>query len=289
MRLVFIHGRSQQGKDPSALRHEWLGALNKGLAQTGLSLPAAVEVRLPFYGDRLDAFTKASAVPLTDDLNTRGGEVDADFLAFEAAMAEALRQGAGITDQQINAEYGANPKPKGPQNWEWVQAIFRALDTHTPGISDKALETFTRDVYLYTSRAGVKSEINKIVAADLTDTEPMVVVGHSLGSVVGYSVLREDPRTLKVPLYLTVGCPLGVRPIRDQFRPLKFPTPAKAWYNAYDDRDVVALYPLDKKNFPVTPAVTNYGKVKNHTDNRHGIVGYLDDPKVALAIYEALT
>ena len=86
MRLVFIHGRSQQGKDPSALRHEWLGALNKGLAQTGLSLPAAVEVRLPFYGDRLDAFTKASAVPLTDDLNTRGGEVDADFLAFEAAI-----------------------------------------------------------------------------------------------------------------------------------------------------------------------------------------------------------
>lgn len=289
MRLVFVHGRSQQGKDPVALKQEWLGALEKGLEKNGLVLPADVEVRLPFYGDRLDAFAKASEVPLTEDLRTKGGEPDADFLAFEAALAEALRQRAGITDQQVNTEYGDNPKPKGPQNWAWVQAIFRALDKHVPGMSDKALETFTRDVYLYSTRSGVKTEINGIVAAALTESEPTVVVGHSLGSVVAYSVLREDPRALRVPLYLTLGCPLGVRPIRDQLKPLKFPKPAKAWYNAYDERDVVALYPLDRANFPVTPAITNYGKVKNHTDNRHGIVGYLDDPAVAKAIHEALT
>lgn len=288
MRLVFVHGRSQQGKDPVALKREWLGALEKGLQKNGLSLPADVEVLLPFYGDRLDAFATESEVPLTDDLRTKGGEADADFLAFEAAMAEAMRQRAGITDQQVNDAYGANPKPKGPQNWEWVQAIFRALDKHVPGMSDKVLETFTRDVYLYSTRSAVKTEINGIVAAALSDGAPTVVVGHSLGSVVAYSVLREDPRALQVPLYLTVGCPLGVRPIRDQLKPLKFPKPAKAWYNAYDDRDVVALYPLDQANFPVTPAVTNYAKVKNHTDNRHGIVGYLDDPTVAQAIHKAL-
>jgi hypothetical protein len=289
MRLVFVHGRSQQGKDPAVLKEEWLGALAKGLEKNGLVLPADVEVRLPFYGDRLDAFAKESEVPLTDDLRTKGGEADPGFLAFEAAMAEALRQRAGVTDQQINDAYGDNPKPKGPQNWEWVQAIFRALDKHVPGMSDKALETFTRDVYLYSTRSGVKTEINGIVAAALTESEPTVVVGHSLGSVVAYSVLREDPRALRVPLYITVGSPLGVRPIRDQLKPLKFPKPAKAWYNAYDERDVVALYPLDRNNFPVTPAVTNYGKVKNHTDNRHGIVGYLDDATVAKAIHDALT
>lgn len=289
MRLVFVHGRSQQGKNPDALKREWLGALERGLEKSGLTLPANVEVQLPFYGDRLDAFARESEVPLTDDLRTKGGEVDPGFLAFEAAMAESLRQRAGVTDQQINAEYGANPKPKGPQNWEWVQAIFRALDKHVPGMSDRALERFTRDVYLYSTRSGVKTEINGIVAAALTESEPTVVVGHSLGSVVGYSVLREDPRALQVPLYLTLGCPLGVCPIRDQLKPLKFPKPAKAWYNAYDERDVVALYPLDRNNFPVTPAVTNYGKVKNHTDNRHGIVGYLDDPTVAKAIHQALT
>lgn len=105
----------------------------------------------------------------------------------------------------------------------------------------------------------------------------------------GHFELREDPRARQVPLYITVGSPLGVRSIRDQLKPLKSPKPAKAWYNAYDERDLVALYPLDRDNFPVTPAITNDGKVKNHTDNRHGVVGYLDDPAVAKAIYDALT
>ncbi len=203
-------------------------------------------------------------------------------------LAEALRQRAGVTDQQVSAAYGDNPKPKGPQNWEWVQAIFRALDKHVPGMSDNVLERFTRDVYLYSTRSAVKAEINGIVAAALSEAEPAVVVGHSLGSVVAYSVLREDARALQVPLYITVGCPLGVRPIRDQLKPLKFPKPAKAWYNAFDERDVVALYPLDHANFPVTPSVANYNKVKNHTDNRHGIIGYLDDATVAQAIHKAL-
>ena len=52
--------------------------------------------------------------------------------------------------------------------------------------------------------------------------------------------------------------------------------------------DVVALYPLDADNFPVRPAIENNPTVKNHTDNRHGIVGYLDNPDVAKRILNAL-
>jgi len=113
-------------------------------------------------------------------------------------------------------------------------------------------------------------------------------VAHSLGSVVAYNVLRSDPRNLNVPLLVTVGCPLGIRAIRNQLVPLKFPKPAHAWYNAFDTRDVVALFPLDDSNFPVIPAVTNFDGVKNHTDNRHGIDGYLDDTKVAERILDGL-
>jgi pimeloyl-ACP methyl ester carboxylesterase len=172
-------------------------------------------------------------------------------------------------------------------NWEWVQAILRAVDMHGGGMSQSALEMFTRDVFLYTTRAGVRDEIDRIVAAALTE-QPTVVVGHSLGSVVAYSVLVTDRRALRVPLYLTVGCPLGIRAIRDQFRPLKFPVPVKSWYNAFDTRDVVALNPLDRSNFPVNPDIVNYSSVRNQTDNRHGIVGYLDDSAVADKILSAL-
>jgi alpha-beta hydrolase superfamily lysophospholipase len=118
-----------------------------------------------------------------------------------------------------------------------------------------------------------------MVTQKLTD-QPTVVIGHSLGSVVAYSVLSRDARALKIPLYLTVGCPLGIRAVRDQFRPIRRPAAITDWYNAFDTRDVVALYPLDAQSFPVQPPIENNSTVKNKTDNRHGISGYLDDPNV---------
>lgn len=287
-RLVLVHGRGQQGQDPAHLKSEWMHALHRGARALGQPLPAAIEVALPFYGDVLDGFTRQYDIPLTSDIQTRGAAVDEEFLAFQAELAESLRQSVGISDVQVDAEYGPNPKPRGPLNWEWVQAILRAIDKHGGGMSQSALEVFTRDVFLYTTRAGVRDEIDRIVATELTE-EPTVVLGHSLGSVVAYSILRSDRRSLQVPLFITVGSPLGIRAIRDQFRPLRFPASVQAWYNAFDNRDVVALQSLDAANFPVEPPIENNSAVRNHTANRHGIVGYLDDPGVAKQILGALS
>jgi hypothetical protein len=88
-------------------------------------------------------------------------------------------------------------------------------------------------------------------------------------------------------MFVTVGSLLGDRNVRDPFRPLKYP-PVGQWYNAFDPRDVVALYPLDATNFPVTPDVVNNGSVTNQTDNRHGISGYLNDKDVARQIVSVL-
>jgi len=287
-KLLFVHGRGQQGQDPAVLKSQWLDTLKLGARSAGVAFPADIDVAFPFYGDLLDSYTSRFDIPLTSDIQTRGGAVDNDFLVFQAQVAEDLRQRAGVTDAQVDAEYGANPRQRGPLNWEWVQAILRAIDKHGGGMNQQTLEVFTRDVYLYTTRAGVRDDINRIVATQLTE-EPTVVVAHSLGTVVAYSILRSDLRRLRIPVFVTVGSPLGVRAIRDQLRPLRFPSPVDAWYNAFDARDVVALYPLDAANFPVRPDVENNGTVRNHTDNRHGIAGYLDDPAVAKRVLGALS
>ena len=286
-RLVLVHGRRQQRLDPTELKSNWLNALRRGAEKIGRALPDTIDVAFPYYGDALDRFIRNYNIPLTSEIPVRGSKVDDEFLAFQGECAEAFRKGSGVTDAQVDLEYGANTDPKGPLNWEWVQATLRALDKYGGGISRTAVESFSRDVFLYTTRADVREEINWIVANSLTE-EPTVMVGHSLGSVVGYSVLRSDRRSLRIPLYLTVGCPLGIRAIRDQFRPLQFPLPVKEWFNAFDTRDIVALHPLDRANFPVTPEIENYAAVKNSTGNRHGIVGYLDDPQVAQRLLGAL-
>lgn len=86
-----------------------------------------------------------------------------------------------------------------------------------------------------------------------------VVVGHALGSVVAYDVLRRDPRRLALPLLVTVGSPLGIRAIRDELRPLRFPRGVKAWRNAFDERDPVALWPLDGADSPPSRSRTMRG------------------------------
>ena len=111
-------------------------------------------------------------------------------------------------------------------------------------------------------------------------------MAHSLGTVVAYNILRNDPRSLQMRKLVTVGSPLAIRAVRRSLVPLKSPK-ADAWFNAFDPRDIVALNPLDAANFPVVPEIENKGDVDNFTDNRHGIGGYLSDPVVAREIYLA--
>ena len=286
-RLVLVHGRAQGGRGAVEIKAEWLAALGKGAAATGRTLPAGLEVELPHYGETLDKLAEKLAVPLTTDIQLRGAPVNDDFLAFQAEAVEAMRRAAGVTDAEIDQEYGANPKDRGPQNWEWVQAILRAIDKHAGGLTQSAIELFLRDTYVYIKRQTARDAIDAIVRSSLNGP-PAVVVAHSLGSVVAYNVLRSEPGST-VPLLVTLGSPLGMRAIRDELdKPLRHPKPVTKWYNAFDERDVVALYPLDERNFAITPPIENFDRVKNHTDNRHSIAGYLDDPEVAKRIVDAL-
>ena len=286
-RLILVHGRGRQARDSAALmQSEWTAALREGARKLGRALPADLEIVLPYYGDKLDWFITKENTPLVSD--TRVEPEDRKFVIFQAKIAEELRVKAGITDDQVNVEYGSNRMPKVPLNRWWVQATLRALEKYGAGMTRNTIETFTRDVFLYATRPGVRDEIHRIVSRDLTKA-PTVIVGHSFGSIVAYDILCTDGGALQVPLFVTVGSPLGIPAVRTNLVPLRFPSPPLGeWYNAFDTRDCLALYPLDQDNFPVTPAIENYSGVRNPTDDRHGIVGYLDAPNIAKKILDAL-
>lgn len=287
MRLLFVHGRAQEGKTSAGLEQEWMNALRRGLSSANLDFLTSVKIDVPFYGDKLKELLDHRNLPPADNIASRGGAVGNDYEAFLREVAIEAREKEVVTTAEVQAELGPEALTKGPENWEWVQAVIRVIDRNAPDISNASIGVLLRDVFVYLNDGPVRRAINKIVAEKLTD-EPTVVVGHSLGTVVAYDVLREYGGS-HVARYVTVGSPLGIRAIRRRLAtPLAVPQGVSDWYNAYDDRDVVALYPLDATNFPVTPAINNNGGVKNHTDNRHGIDGYLDDINVAKAIRDAL-
>ena len=71
MKLVFIHGRSQQGKSSEELIKVWRGALNQGLLADHLTLTTNIEIKLPFYGDKLIELMNASDKGLLTSASAR--------------------------------------------------------------------------------------------------------------------------------------------------------------------------------------------------------------------------
>ena len=290
--LVLIHGRSQENKNATELKAEWVAALKTGLAKNGLTLPLSdADIRFPYYGQTLFDLVKGKPASQVAQVIVRGDDNNRNEAEFIRAVLLEIQAKNGITDAQVQELANTAITERGVLNWEWVQSVMKALDTHIPGASSTSVSLATRDVYLYLRNPGFQSVIDNGVRAAFTPGVETVVVGHSLGSVVSYSLLRRDGKAMgwKVPLFVTVGAPLAVKVIKDALAPIKHPECAVKWFNAMDERDVVALYPLDSAHFPVNPAIENKTNVDNPTENRHGISGYLSDAVVAKRIYDALT
>jgi hypothetical protein len=287
MRILFIHGRSQGGKNPQKLRDTWISTLKAGFEANNSTLADDIRIDFPFYGDKLDEFTSQTALPAPDDVIQRGPGSNKEFVEFMQAALADIKTTRDFSDAEILKFAGpTDVQARDIQNWAWVRGIARFIDDYFTETSDFTIEAFLKDVYLYVNSPKVTAGINKIVTDMLTD-EPTIIIGHSLGTVVGYKVILENSNKLDLVKYITVGSPLGIKAISSR---LGIPeNPARlGWYNAYDTRDIVALHPLDSQYFPALPAIVNDSGVNNHTDNRHGIIGYLNNAGVVQQVAAAI-
>ena len=291
--LVFVHGRSQENKQASDLKAEWLRALDAGLAKSNLSLPIPKrQVRFPYYGQTL--FDLASGVEPEEaaKIIVRGAADDARERAFMISVLREVQEKAGISDEQIRELTGEDEEviQRGVLNNRFVMGLLRGIDRYVPGGSGTAIGLATKDVYAYISNPALRARINEGVRAAMKPGVPTVVVAHSLGTVVAYTLLKEEGKANNwdVPLLVTLGSPLSVTAIKKAVAPNKHPQCVGKWLNALDPRHTVALYPLDKPNFPIDPTIENRLDIHNSTENRQGISGYLADEQVAKRIHDAL-
>ena len=296
--LVFIHGRAQENKDSVALKQDWMDALTKGLRASQLELPITEDdIRFPYYGQTLFDLRQGLAPGDAAEIIIRGDDADQEEEQFlRSVLAEVLGRAldqaiarGDLTQSEIAELTGSDVIERGFLNWGWVKKSLEWIDDHVPGASGTAIALATKDVYDYLRNPGLRDIIENGIRRALVPGEPTVVVAHSLGSVVAYNLLRRDgdAQGWEVPLFVTVGSPLGVKAIRKALAPVGFPGVVQTWFNALDPDDVVALYPLEAPRFSVEP-IENHTQVDNPTSNQHGISGYLDDPLVARRIHAAL-
>ena len=291
MKLLLIHGRSQEDKNPAVLENKWLTALYDGAELIGRDLPITEEdIFFPFFGDALRDLT-GDEEALTVAPVTLGSE-HRDDEEFRCKILNDCLGGLGVHEEHISEAAPPEVVVDGPLQREWVQIGIGLLDRISPSFSSQSLALAAADVAQYLQDEAVQDFIECGILDVMNACEPdekLVVVGHSLGSIVAYRLLRrEGVFDRPIELLMTLGSPLGITAVREALAPIGFPAKVDRWFNAYDNRDAVALHPLNDTYFNVKPSIENYGDIENNTKNHHGIGGYLTDPVVATRLMNAL-
>ncbi|MEU0664322.1 trypsin-like serine peptidase [Streptomyces lavendulocolor] len=280
--LLFLHGRSQRGRDPEKLRREWTAGLNHGLTRAGFAGIRPEDVWFPFYGDLLsDIMERRNDHSEVIDGTATAANPDA-FAAkqpasYEALIVEAACKAGMPLDKQPTMESLAVVKPV---HWalSWL-AAKTDLDALT-------IALIFRDVDAYLHDSAVREAVIDCVLKTAPPSGELVLVGHSLGTVIGMDLLTRFTEQLNVSLLVTAGSPLGLDSVYSRLLTAGPGRPArvKKWINIWYPADPVTIgCPLADK----WGALIEY-PVINSRDRAHSIEEYLTDPRGAAGIGRAL-
>lgn len=231
--LVVTHGRSHEFNIPVTTQRPLEEALRFGLERVRPPDFTAVPVSMAFYGDawRPDA-AEREAVPESGarEPTALQEEIAADMLAA-ARMPES---------EQADLE---------GLGWGSLNGLATRLDERLH-LGDLIVRLFLEDIDLYFTDATRRgAAIDRVVAAVNAVDDKVILLGHSLGSVVVYDALSEHPE-LPVRGLITLGSPLGLPTVRRRLQTLQFPSGVARWVNVFDPRDFVTGRERLHEHFP---------------------------------------
>ncbi len=261
--VTFIHGIANKPSKDKLLEN-WEAELTYG----GLNLAAeGVSTSMVYWADLLYASPLSSSrnfESVDDGLGTSEEDEEMEWVealpanekAFVEAFSKKLNFDAASPD-------GDDFTPAPPKNDDEVESLsFEAIPLPW-FIKRRAMKTLLKDVHHYLFNASfsprpgetyqIQDDIRKLFVDQLKqDTRnnegPHVVVSHSMGTVISYDCLKNVPDCPAVDAYMTVGCPLGISEVYDNFKPRysandAFPSNKVSgnWVNVYDRLDPVAF------------------------------------------------
>lgn len=135
----------------------------------------------------------------------------------------------------------------------------------------------------YLTDSGARHAVWSQVLSQLPKQGRIIIVAHSLGSVVMLDLLTRLPPDLHVSLLLTIGSPIGIGSFRQSLegisQPEDFPADrVDAWVNAYDPDDVVTAGCGAAPHFPAAL------DAPIETGLSHGIPAYMSQPVVGVVM-----
>jgi hypothetical protein len=228
MRILGIHGigNLQAGLPPQQaaelLSQRWRAALRPGLGPD-----AVVDLHVAYYAHCL-AHDEPQAPDSLEHLSPAAGQL---VMAWVAALGAPPEVAQGRLMAPVR------------QAADWIAARY-GLDRRSVRV---LVARFAAEVDRYLNLPDCREAARAVVAAQLAEYSPRVVIAHSLGSVVTYEALFDRPRP-PIDLLVTVGSPLGMPGvIFEKLRPAPVgglgarPPGATRWVNIADPGDFVAV------------------------------------------------
>jgi hypothetical protein len=285
--VIYVHGNGNKARR-EVLKEEWDKALfGQDMGETS-RVAYFAHLRYP--------------TPLPDPEFDEVDQMPASFLESVGPMGVEPAELVAETLAEASASDGTAPGPEAETTSDanadrlrgWLQEMAYVADAVVEGEDQvgpemlplprdarvaafRALVKVTfKDVYAYFF-GGFKDRMRATLREALAGTTgPVIVIAHSLGSIIAYDVLREPGQAnLDCPLFVTVGSPLGVTEVQDVVeRELEVPAAVTAWRNVADGRDLVALDRTIRPEYDPAHRCTDF-LVVNDSPNHHGIRQYL--------------
>lgn len=299
-RLIFVHGINNESRTREEITKLWGDALRDSIGSRADPWWNQVELRTAYYATTLERETAAWEEMQAAGTRMSAGSPNSDYAENDVAeLYLALQRAYGISDDRVAQELDSDDELAAARRMaagihkKWLKAIARTLEKVIPSAADGLARTFLAQAATYLNKPGVFDQINEMVNeqvfGDLDLLDRTVVVGHSLGTIVSYVLLRGMVRDSQLPVFVTLGSPLGIDIVRNRVgHPRITPPVAERWVNGADPEDFVALRPsLDGDSFG--PAeIVNYPKLDNGHEDAHSIERYLAHSEIAEVIYAGL-
>jgi endonuclease G, mitochondrial len=195
-------------------------------------------------------------------------------LLEEAAEQAGLPPGTGTEDEFLGGLVGKLQK-----QLSWL--------ANRSGLDEVLIAAVFRDVAAYLDRDDIRRLVLDTVLQSVPTSGRVVLVSHSLGTVVAIDLLTRLPAQVEMVQLVTAGSPLGMDTVSKRLLtggPQR-PDRVRDWLNAWCPADAVAIgCPLrDDWGDRLSEVITN-----NPKDRAHSIEEYLADGRVAAAVGAAL-
>jgi hypothetical protein len=275
--IICIHGRANKPA-PKTLEDWWRKSIDEGLNKNlGIGL-GDVPVKLAYYSDVF--YDKPQKVK----------DMDEPYLEAKTTPQPYHRR---IMDR-IRGAFG---------NWadnplDWLEensAMFSKL-------AKKVLRKVMTDLGAYYGNAEKRSQTQQSLIALIDDhrDDEILLISHSMGTIVAYDVLRQLGRSpdfagITVEHFVTMGAPLGLTAVKgnivqDHNERLRTPScVSRTWVNFSDPQDFVCIdshlrdeYDENSRRIKVSDVmVCNEYVDGNGNPNEHKSYGYLRTPEVS--------